>query len=97
MANSDVDGGAPSGLSASDDRKGFVVLPRRWVVERTVSCFRTKPASGQALREPCRNPGYLRDPRLYPACPRAACQGKGRNSTNHRWQMRDDEGRQIGW
>jgi len=37
MANSDADGGAPSGLSASDDRKGFVVLPRRWVVEWTFS------------------------------------------------------------
>jgi hypothetical protein len=42
MVNSHVDGGAPSGLSTSDDRKGFVVLPRRlggWVVERTFSCF----------------------------------------------------------
>jgi len=37
MANSDVDGGTPSGLSASEDRKGFVVLPRRWAVEHTFS------------------------------------------------------------
>jgi putative transposase len=26
-------------VKRSDDRKGFVVLPRRWVVERTFSWF----------------------------------------------------------
>jgi transposase len=26
-------------VERSDDMKGFVVLPRRWVVERTFSCF----------------------------------------------------------
>ena len=26
-------------VKRSDDVKGFVVLPRRWVVERTFSCF----------------------------------------------------------
>jgi transposase len=45
MVNGDVDGGAPADLSRleivkrSDDTKGFVVLPRRWVVERTFSWF----------------------------------------------------------
>jgi hypothetical protein len=37
----------------------------------------TKPASRQGFREPCRNPGHLRDPRIHPACPQAACQGVG--------------------
>ena len=27
-------------VEQSDDMKGFVVLPRRWVVERTFSWFR---------------------------------------------------------
>jgi hypothetical protein len=63
MVNGDVDGAAPSDLSAGgqrlsdryegarlaplipetslggEDIKGFVVLPRRWVVERTFSWF----------------------------------------------------------
>jgi len=63
MVNGDVDGAAPSNLSAGgqrlsdryegvrlapliletslggEDIKGFVVLPRRWVVERTFSWF----------------------------------------------------------
>jgi transposase len=30
---------APGDLKRSDDIKGFVVLPRRWVVERTFSRF----------------------------------------------------------
>jgi transposase len=29
----------PAIVRRSDDRKGFVVLPRRWVVERTFSRF----------------------------------------------------------
>ena len=36
---------------------------------------RKKPASRQGLREPCRNSGRLRCPRLDPADPEAACQG----------------------
>jgi hypothetical protein len=40
---------------------------------------RTKPASCQGLREPCRNPGQLRYPRLDPAGRQAACQGVGCN------------------
>ena len=50
MANSDVDGGAPSGLSASDDRKGFVVLPRRWVVERTDGSHQRQAGADRLLR-----------------------------------------------
>jgi hypothetical protein len=33
---------------------------------------RTQPASGQGFREPCPNPGPLRDPRLHTAGPQAA-------------------------
>src|SRR5215471_15995018 len=55
----------------SDNVRGFVILPRRWVVERTFSWF-TKPASCKGFREPCQNLGHLRDPRLYPACAQAA-------------------------
>jgi hypothetical protein len=64
-------------VKRNDGMKGFV-LPRRWVVERTLLLVRTKPASRQGLREPCRNPGHLRYPRLHPAGPQAACQGVGR-------------------
>ena len=48
-------------VKRSDDTKGFVVLPRRWVVERTFSWFRPQPPSGQGLREPRRNPRRLRN------------------------------------
>jgi transposase len=61
-------------VKRSDDMKGFVVLPRRWVVERTFSWFgRNRRFEG--LREPCRNPGHLRYPRLHPTGPQAARQG----------------------
>jgi transposase len=48
------------------------------VVERFFLLVRTQPASRQGLREPCRNPGRLRCPRLNPACPQATCQGVDR-------------------
>jgi transposase len=32
-------------VKRSDDMKGFIVLPRRWAVERTFCPVRTKPAS----------------------------------------------------
>jgi transposase len=63
-------------VKRNDDMEGFVV-PRRWVVERTFSW--PKPASCQRLREPCRNPGHLRCPRLHPTGPQAARQGVGRD------------------
>ena len=60
-----------------DDMKGFVVLPRRWVVERT---FPDSAAIGVSPRtsRTCRNPSHLRYPRLYPPCPQAARQRVGR-------------------
>jgi Transposase DDE domain len=62
-----------------DDMKGFVVLPRRWLVERTFSWFGRNRRLGQGLREPCRNPGHFRYPRLHPTGPQAARQGVGRD------------------
>ena len=59
-------------VNRSDDMKGFVVLPRRWVVERTFSLVRAQPAACQGFREPRRNPGHLRHSRFYPARPQAA-------------------------
>jgi len=64
-------------VKRSDDWKDFVILPRRWVVERT-SPVRAKPASRQGFREPRGNSGQLGYPRFHPACPQAACQGVGR-------------------
>jgi hypothetical protein len=61
-------------LNRSDDIK---CLPRRWVVERTFSCFgrNRRPR----IREPRRNPRYLCHLRFNPAHPQsAACQGVGR-------------------
>ena len=47
---------------------------------------RPKPASCQGLREPCRNPGHLRYPRLNPTGPQAARQGVGRDGGGlQRW------------
>jgi len=60
-------------VKRSDDMKGFVVLPRRWFVERTL-LVRTQPASRQGFRESCGNSGHLRDPRFHPAHPHAVCQ-----------------------
>jgi transposase len=69
-------------VKRSDDMKGFVVLPRRWVVERTFSWFgRNRPAC-QGFREPRRNPRHLRHPRIYPARPQAACTGVGPDLNN---------------
>jgi transposase len=64
-------------VKRSDDMKGFVVLPRRWVVERTFSWF----GRNRRLAEPCRKPwapSLLSPPS---ACPQAACQGVDRQLT----------------
>ena len=61
-------------VKRSDDMKGFVVLPRR-CGRAHLLLVRPKPASRQGLREPCRNPGHLRYPRLHPTGPQAARQG----------------------
>ena len=38
-------------VKRSDQTKGFQVLPRRWVVERTLTWLGRKPAAGQGFRE----------------------------------------------
>jgi transposase len=71
-------------VKRSDDEKGFVVLPRRWVVERTFSWFGRNGRLAKGLEKPCRNPGHLRHPRLHPVGTQAACQGVGRE-LNKNW------------
>ena len=41
-------------VKRSDDMKGFVVLPRRWVVERTFSWFGRNRRLAKDFREPRR-------------------------------------------
>jgi transposase len=64
-------------VKRSDDVKGFVVLPRRWVVERTLSWFGPNRRLAKDFENLAENPGHLRYPRLHPACLQAACQGGG--------------------
>jgi transposase len=52
-------------VKRSDDMNGFVVVPRRWVVERTFSWFGRNRRLAK-LREPCPDPGRLRDLRVHP-------------------------------
>jgi transposase len=57
-------------VKRSDDMKGFVVLPRRWVGRAHLLLVRTKPASRQRLREPCRDgwpPSSLSPPSSWPS------------------------------
>ena len=46
-------------VKRSDDTKDFIVLPRRWVVERTFSRFGRTGVSPRISRL-CRNRGHLR-------------------------------------
>jgi transposase len=43
----------------SDDMKGFVVLPRRWVVERTFSWFGRNRRLAKDFESPRRDPNAL--------------------------------------
>ena len=58
-----------------DDMKGFVVLPRRWVVERTFSWF----GRNRRLAKDFENLTETLATRLHPAGPQAARQGVGRD------------------
>ena len=62
----------------SNDIKGFVVLPRRCMVERTFSWFGRNPRLAKDFEKPCENPGHLRDSRFHPARAQAACKRVGR-------------------
>ena len=66
-------------VKRSDDTKGFVVLPRRWVVERTFSWFgRSRRHAGTSRTSP--KPSPPSSPCLHPGRPQAAHQGVGRGS-----------------
>jgi transposase len=58
-----------------DVTKGFVVLPRRWVVERGFSWFDRNRPLAKDLDNLAAPLATLRYPRFHPACPQAACQG----------------------
>jgi len=58
-------------VKRSDDMKGFVVLPRRWVRAHLL-LVRSKPSSCKGLREPRPNPRNLRHPRSNPTRDQAA-------------------------
>ena len=62
-------------VKRSNDRNGFVVLPRRWVVERFFSWFGRNRRLAKDFAKPRRDPGHLRYHRLHPACRQAAGQG----------------------
>jgi transposase len=47
-------------VKRSDQAKGFVVLPKRWVVERTLALLNRLPPSEQGLGEPqSQSAGFL--------------------------------------
>jgi transposase len=85
-------------VKRSDDMKGFAVLPRRWVVERTFSWVRAQPASHQGLREPRGNPSHFRHSRLHPARSLAAGRdvGRGPRHTMTKIGKPDYEGTFVG-
>ena len=49
-------------IKRTDVTKGFVVLPRRWVVERTFSWFGRNRRLAKGLRKPRRHPRRFRNP-----------------------------------
>jgi hypothetical protein len=66
-------------VKRSDDMKGFVVLPRPWVVKPTFSWF----GLNQRLAEDFANLALTLAtfvPCLHPTRPQAACQGVGQQS-----------------
>ena len=71
-------------VKRSDEIKGFVVLPRRWVVERTFSWFGRNRRLAKDFENLAATLANLRYPRLDPTGPQAARQSLGR----------DDEGLQ---
>jgi len=71
-------------VKRSDDTKGLVVLPRRWVVERTFFRF------GETLAQ-------LRYSRLIQLAFRRLARAQVVNSKKHRCAIRDEHGPQTGW
>jgi len=60
-------------VKRSDNAKGFVVLPRRWVVELTFSWFGRNRRLAKDFENLPQDPGYLRYSRLHQPGPQAAC------------------------
>jgi len=84
-------------VKRSDDMKGFVVLPRRWVVERTFSWFGRNRRLAKDFENLAETLAAFVTLALHPASPQAACQGVGRELNKPRLATDDDEGRLIGW
>jgi transposase len=53
-------------VKRTDDMSGFVVLPRRWVIERTFSWFGRNRRLRKGLRKPRLHPRRIRRNRLHP-------------------------------
>ena len=53
-------------VKRSDIAKGFAVLPKRWIVERTIAWARPLPPLGQRLGVPQPKGLGVLAPRLYP-------------------------------
>jgi len=53
-------------VKRSDQAKGFVVLPKRWIVERTFSLAQSVPPACQGLGEPQSKSARILAPRLNP-------------------------------
>ena len=69
-------------VKPSDGMKGFVVLPRRWVVERTFAWFGRNRRLTKDFENLAETLGRLRDPHLHPAGPQAVRQGVGPELSN---------------
>ena len=62
----------------NDDMRGLVVLPRRWVVERTFCWFECNRRLAKNLENVAETLGGFVAPRLLPACSQPARHGVGR-------------------
>jgi hypothetical protein len=62
-------------VKRSDDVKGLVILPRRWVVGRALPGSDATGVSPMTDFETSRKPWPPSSPRIHPASPRAVCKG----------------------
>jgi len=65
-------------VKRSDYMRGFVVRPRRWVVEGTFSLFGRNRRPAKDFENLPEILGHVLDPRLAPACTQVPCQGVDR-------------------
>ena len=83
-------------VKRSDDMKGFVVLPRRWVVERTFSWFGRNRRLAKDFENLAETLGaFVSLASIQPALGRLA-RAQIANSPNRRFASHDGEGPQIG-